>query len=76
MIDDILDFSLETNHDPVVHPSQCLEIIENLNFCLGSAIDLIWRAASAPDAIEDLEKAQFFITREIARRKTAKVEKR
>ena len=40
-----------------------------MGFCLGNAIKYIWRADLKNDAIEDLEKAQWYIAREIDKRK-------
>ena len=65
-------------HDPVNHPDhylshpshiECIEVTEHMNFCLGNAIKYIWRADLKHDAIEDLEKAVWYINREIHRRK-------
>lgn len=52
------------------HPSgiECIQIVEHMNFCLGNAIKYIWRADLKHDAIEDLEKARWYINREIERR--------
>jgi hypothetical protein len=52
------------------HPSgiECLEIVEHMNFCLGNAIKYIWRADRKGKDKEDLEKAIFYLQREIARR--------
>jgi hypothetical protein len=49
------------------HPSgiQCIEITEHMNFCLGNAIKYIWRAGLKNNAIEDLEKARWYLDREI-----------
>ena len=64
--------------DPVNHPShytnhpsgvECIQITEHMNFCLGNAIKYIWRAGLKQDAIQDLEKAVFYIQREISLRK-------
>jgi hypothetical protein len=64
-------------HDPVnnpahymAHPShvECIDITEHMNFCLGNAVKYIWRADLKNDAIEDLEKAVWYINREIQRR--------
>jgi hypothetical protein len=52
------------------HPSgiECLQITEHMNFCLGNAVKYIWRAGlKSPDAVQDLEKARFYIDREIKR---------
>jgi hypothetical protein len=52
------------------HPSgvECIQITEHMNYCLGNAVKYIWRADLKNDAIEDLEKAVFYIQREISRR--------
>lgn len=64
-------------HDPVNHPAhytshpsgiECIQITEHMNFCLGNAIKYIWRADIKSDGIEDLEKAIWYIQREIQRR--------
>jgi Protein of unknwon function (DUF3310) len=53
------------------HPSgiDCIQITEHMGFCLGNAIKYVWRADLKGDAIEDLEKAVWYIRREIERRK-------
>jgi hypothetical protein len=67
-------------HDPVArprhytsHPSgiECIQIAEHLNFCLGNAVKYIWRAGEkeGADDVEDLEKAQWYLGREIERRR-------
>ena len=52
------------------HPSgvECVQITEHMGFCLGNAVKYIWRADLKADAIEDLRKARWYITREIERR--------
>jgi hypothetical protein len=40
-----------------------------MGFCLGNAIKYIWRADLKQNAIEDLEKAVWYIEREIKLRK-------
>ena len=64
-------------HDPVNHPKhytshpsniECIQITEHMGFCLGTAMKYIWRADLKSDAIEDLEKAIWYIQREIDRR--------
>jgi hypothetical protein len=39
-----------------------------MGFCLGNAIKYIWRADLKNDAIEDLEKAKWYIERELKKR--------
>ena len=58
------------------HPSgvECIEISEHMNFCLGNALKYIWRADEKGAAVEDLEKARWYLDREIARRKGASTE--
>ena len=53
------------------HPSgiECIEITEHMGFCLGNAIKYIWRGDLKQNAIEDLEKAAWYIEREIKLRK-------
>lgn len=64
-------------YDPVNHPKhytshpsniECIQITEHMGFCLGNAMKYIWRADLKSDAIEDLEKAIWYIRREIDRR--------
>lgn len=65
--------------DPVNHPThyaghpsgvECIQITEHMNFCRGNAVKYIWRAGEkgGPDKeIEDLEKARWYLDREIER---------
>jgi hypothetical protein len=59
------------------HPSgvECISITEHMNFCVGNAIKYLWRNGlkDQESDIEDLEKAKWYIEREIQRRKNAKV---
>jgi len=64
--------------DPVNHPKhytdhpsgvECIQITEHLNFCLGNAIKYLWRA-DLKGGIQDLEKAKWYIQREIDRRQS------
>ena len=52
------------------HPSgvECIQITEHMNFCLGNAIKYIWRADLKGNDIENLQKAVWYINREIQRR--------
>lgn len=53
------------------HPSgvECIRITEHMGFNLGNAVKYIWRCDSKSDAIEDLEKAVWYLQREIDKRK-------
>jgi hypothetical protein len=52
------------------HPSgvECIQITEHMGFNLGNALKYIWRCDLKKDAIEDLEKAKWYIEREIIKR--------
>lgn len=58
------------------HPSghECIDIFEHMNFCLGNAVKYIWRADLKPDAVEDLEKAVWYLKREILERSRGRTE--
>jgi len=53
------------------HPSgiEAIQVTEHMNFCLGNAVKYILRCDYKNNAIEDLEKAVWYINREIERRK-------
>jgi len=52
------------------HPSgiQCIQITEHMGFNLGNAMKYVWRADLKGHAVQDLEKAVWYIQREIAKR--------
>lgn len=54
-----------------VHPSgvECITITEHFTFNLGNTIKYIWRAGEKGSRIEDLEKARWYLDREIAKLK-------
>lgn len=68
--------------DPVNHPPhyrgpagvECIQVVEHMNFCRGNAVKYIWRAGSKGDEIHDLEKAVWYLNREIARLKVERAE--
>jgi hypothetical protein len=54
-----------------VHPSgvECIDITEHYNFNIGNAIKYLWRAGlKSEDAKQDMEKAIWYINRELQRR--------
>ena len=55
----------------LAHPSgiEVIQITEHLNFCLGNAVKYILRADHKGKPIEDLNKARWYIEREITRRR-------
>jgi hypothetical protein len=61
--------------DPVNHPShytdvvpgvECIDVTEHFSFLRGNAIKYLWRAGAKGDLRQDLEKARWYIDREIA----------
>lgn len=64
------------NHPPHYnsHPSgvECITVTEHMNFNLGNAVKYIWRVGlKSEDPVTDLEKARWYIDREIDRIKKA-----
>lgn len=53
------------------HPVECIDVVEHMGFRLGNAVKYIWRCDLKKDALEDLEKAKWYLEREIASRKAA-----
>ncbi|MGU3387215.1 DUF3310 domain-containing protein [Methylobacterium sp. D53M] len=52
------------------HPSgvQCVDVAEHMNFNLGNATKYIWRAGLKTESpVEDLQKARWYLDREIGR---------
>lgn len=63
--------------DPVNHPKhytshpsgiECIQITEHMSFTLGNAVKYIWRA-DLKNGTEDLEKAVWYLNRELEKRK-------
>ena len=61
--------------DAVDHPShytdvvpgiECIQVTEHFGFLRGNAIKYLWRAGAEGDVLQDLEKARWYIDREIA----------
>ncbi len=51
------------------HPSgvECIQVTEHMNFNLGNAVKYIWRAALKGKEKQDLEKAIWYLQRELKR---------
>jgi len=60
------------NHPPHYgkHPSgiECIDVVEHMSFNLGNAVKYIWRADEKGNTRQDLEKAVWYINREIIKR--------
>lgn len=62
--------------DPVNHPDhytshpsgiECIQVTEHMNLNLGNAVKYIWRADLKDASVQDLEKARWYLDREIQR---------
>lgn len=69
-------------HDPVSAPShyrwlpngiEVIDITESFNFLLGNVLKYVMRADHKGKPVEDLEKAAWYLAREIAKRKASDV---
>lgn len=65
-------------YDPVNHPKhytshpsgiECIQVTRHMGFNIGNAVKYLWRCDLKKDAIEDLEKAIWYIQDEISLRK-------
>jgi len=54
-------------HYNLVPEVECIDVVENFNFNRGNAIKYIWRAGAKGEDIEDLQKAIWYLQREIER---------
>ena len=48
---------------------ECIDVVEHMCFNLGNATKYIWRCDEKIDDVEDLEKAKWYIQRELDKRK-------
>jgi hypothetical protein len=46
---------------------ECIDVVEHMTFNIGNAVKYLWRAGLKGDATEDLQKACWYIEREIRR---------
>lgn len=51
------------------HPSgvECIQVTEHFNFNIGNAVKYLWRAGLKGKPLEDLQKARWYVDREIKR---------
>lgn len=66
------------NKETVNHPDhynehlsgvECIDIIEEFSFNIGNAIKYLWRHGKKNDRLEELNKAKWYVEREIIRTK-------
>jgi hypothetical protein len=52
------------------HPAgiECIDVVECMSFNVGNVIKYLWRADHKGHEVEDLQKALWYLQREIARR--------
>jgi hypothetical protein len=55
------------NHYNQIKGVECIDVAEQMTFNLGNALKYIWRCGDKGKKIEDLEKAIWYIKREIGR---------
>jgi hypothetical protein len=48
---------------------ECIDVVEHMSFNVGNAMKYLWRADEKGAPIEDLQKAAWYINREIEKRK-------
>ena len=71
----VSEIDMESFSDPVNHPShhplhlglELIDLTEQMNFNKGNAVKYITRSGFKSDEIQDLEKAAWYIAREISR---------
>lgn len=53
------------------HPSgiECIDVIEHMSFNIGNSVKYLWRVDDKDNPYQDLEKAIWYLKREIQRRK-------
>lgn len=52
---------------------ECIEVVENFPFNVGNAIKYLWRCQHKGKHLEDLQKALWYVNREIERLKKAEL---
>lgn len=61
----------QVNHPPHYnnHPAgiECIDVVEHFGFNVGNAIKYLWRAELKGNQMQDLEKAAWYVSREIER---------
>ncbi len=73
-------YDKQREDDAVNHPThycshasgvECIQITQHMNFCLGNALKYVWRSGIKGEstAIQDLEKAVWYVQCEIDRLK-------
>ena len=69
---------MRAKHDAVHHPKhytshpsgvECIQITEHFGFNLGNVLKYLWRADEKGAPLQDLEKAKWYLEREIQKRK-------
>lgn len=72
----VQDRALPTDYEHVDHPKhygqhpsgvECIDLAEVLSFNIGSAFKYVYRRSSKANTVQDLEKARWYIVREIER---------
>lgn len=80
-VSDSINHPAHYTSSPAACPScgqtiECITITEHMNFNLGNCLKYLWRAGKKGDRLEDLRKAAWYVSREIAREQRARRSKR
>ena len=77
VVDEYNEGVLPETKEVVNHPDhynwfgiECIDVVEHFNFNIGNAIKYLWRADKKENYINDLNKAIWYIQREINRIQT------
>lgn len=62
---EVVDHPPHYNNNP--SGIECIDVVEHLSFNIGNAIKYLWRCGVKGNAMEDLEKASWYIDREMDR---------
>ena len=54
-------------HYNAIDGIECIDVVEQMNFNLGNAVKYIWRSPHTDKSVEDLQKAIWYLNREIWR---------
>lgn len=68
--------AMKEQHAALIRELNTLAVAEQMGFNLGNAFKYLWRRDQKIDAIEDMKKARWYLSREIKRLKRAMLEQR
>lgn len=54
---------------------ECIDVVEHMGFSVGNVVKYLWRADMKGAALQDLQKAAWYLAREIAKREKSEAKK-